>query len=84
VDKPLSFESWQAWVAHPLANIALLLFIFSLLVHAWIGGRDVAMDYIKPVAIRYVLLIGFALSLLGLALWSLRIVLLVNGGSQAL
>jgi len=78
--QPVTFETWRTWVAHPAANIALLIFIFSLLTHAWIGGRDVVMDYVKSVSARYLLLIGFALGLLILGLWSLRIVLLVSGG----
>ncbi|MBN4079227.1 succinate dehydrogenase, hydrophobic membrane anchor protein [Beggiatoa alba] len=78
----ITFETWHAWVAHPAANVALLLFIFALLTHAWIGGRDVLMDYVTSVVIRYVLLVGFALSLLVLGVWSLRIVLLVSEGSS--
>ncbi len=77
----MTFESWRAWVAHPVANVALLLFVFSLLAHAWIGGRDVVIDYVKSVAIRYVLLIVFALALIILGLWSLRIILLAGTGA---
>lgn len=77
----ISFESWRAWVAHPAVNIAFLLFVFSLLMHGWIGGRDVVMDYVKSVGLRYVLLIGFGISLLIMGLWTLRILLLV--GSSA-
>jgi succinate dehydrogenase / fumarate reductase membrane anchor subunit len=81
--EPISFVAWRAWVAHPAVNIALLLFIFSVLTHAWIGGRDVVMDYVKSVAARYVLLIGFGLGLVIMGLWSLRIILLVSGESSA-
>ena len=77
--QPISFEIWHAWVAHPAANIALLLFIFSLLLHAWIGGSDVVMDYVHSVGLRYLLLIGFGLGLSIVGLWTLRILLLVNG-----
>lgn len=77
----ITFEAWRLWVAHPAANIALLLFIFSLLLHAWIGGRDVVIDYVKSVAMRYVLLIGFGLSLVIIGLWALRTMLLVESGA---
>lgn len=79
--EPITFELWRAWVSHPAANIALLLFIFSLLIHGWIGGRDVVLDYVKSVGLRYVLLMGFGLGLVILGLWVLRILLLV--GSSA-
>ena len=77
----ITFETWRAWVAHPAVNIALLLFIFSLLMHAWIGGSDVVMDYVKSVGARYLILIGFALGLVIMGLWSLRIVLLAGSSS---
>ncbi len=76
--EPLSFEVWRAWVSHPAANIALLLFFFSLLAHAWIGGRDVVIDYVNSVATRYVLLIIFGMGLIILGLWTLRILLLAG------
>jgi len=74
----ITFESWRAWVAHPAANIALLLFVFALLTHAWVGGRDVVIDYVKSAAARYVLLIVFALGLGIMGLWTLRILLLAG------
>jgi succinate dehydrogenase / fumarate reductase membrane anchor subunit len=74
----ITFETWRAWVAHPATNIALLLFVFSVLIHAWIGGRDVVIDYIKSVATRYVLLITFALGLIILGLWSMRMLISVS------
>lgn len=74
----ITFESWRAWVAHPAANIALMLLVFALLMHAWIGGRDVVIDYIQSVAARYVLLIVFALGLFVMGLWTMRILLLVE------
>jgi len=76
--EPITFETWRAWAAHPAANIALLLFVFSLLVHAWVGGRDVVIDYVKSASARYVLLIVFALGLSIMGLWSLRILLLAG------
>jgi succinate dehydrogenase / fumarate reductase membrane anchor subunit len=74
----ITFESLRAWVAHPATNIALLLFVFAVLLHAWIGGRDVVIDYIKSVAARYVLLIVFALGLVVMGMWTLRLLLLVE------
>lgn len=76
----ITFESWRAWVTHPAANIALLLFVFALLIHAWIGGRDVIIDYAKSVAVRHVLIIVFALGLIIMGLWTLRILFQVEAG----
>ena len=78
VGEPISFQLWRAWVAHSVVNIALLLFVVSLLVHAWVGGRDVVMDYVTSVPARYVLLIGFALGLIIMGLWTLRVLFSVT------
>jgi succinate dehydrogenase / fumarate reductase membrane anchor subunit len=45
----------------------------SLLLHAWIGVRNILMDYVKDPALRltlYVLVMG---ALLGYAAWSVQI-----------
>jgi succinate dehydrogenase / fumarate reductase membrane anchor subunit len=76
--EPITYEVWRAWVSHPVVNIALILFIFALLLHAWVGIRDVIMDYVNSVPLRYVLLISFGLSFISMALWTLRTLLLVT------
>lgn len=75
----INYPAWRAWVAHPVINIALLMFVFALLLHMWVGGRDIAMDYLKPLLLRYVALIGFAVSLLAMAFLSMRILFTVTG-----
>jgi succinate dehydrogenase / fumarate reductase membrane anchor subunit len=76
--QPITYHAWRLWVAHPVANIALLLFVLALLLHAWIGGRDVVIDYIHSVAGRYVALIIFALGIIIMGLWSLRLLISVT------
>lgn len=72
----ITYTAWETWAAHPAVNVALILFVASLLLHAWIGIRDVILDYVKPVVVRYVLLVLIALTLLSLALWALKTLLL--------
>ena len=77
-DGPVTYEIWRAWVSHPISNLALVLFIFALLLHAWVGIRDVIMDYVSSVTLRYVMLISFGLCFISMALWTLRTLLLVT------
>jgi len=42
-------------------------------VHAWIGVRDIFMDYIKPMGVRLTLQIGVILALLVYGLWAITI-----------
>ncbi|MEP6965387.1 MAG: succinate dehydrogenase, hydrophobic membrane anchor protein [Polaromonas sp.] len=75
VDAPHSYEAWRGWILDTPVLIATALFFVALLLHAWVGLRDVALDYVKPLALRVGVLAALAFGLAGLALWMLRILL---------
>jgi succinate dehydrogenase / fumarate reductase, membrane anchor subunit len=70
----VTFARWQAWSAEPLGATALMLLAAALLAHAWVGIRDVLLDYVKPFALRSLLLALCALGLMALAVWTAIIV----------
>ena len=72
---PDGYGEWKALVSGRIMQLATLLFIASLLYHAWVGIRDVLMDYIKPVSVRFALQIGVILSLVVYMGWSILILL---------
>lgn len=76
--EPVTYESWRNWVAQPLANMSLVLFVLAVILHGWVGIRDIIMDYVKPVRMRYLLLISFGLLFSGTGLWVLRTLLTVT------
>ena len=45
-------ESWRTLFSSRLFRIATFLFMVSLAWHAWVGMRNITMDYVKPLAIR--------------------------------
>ena len=49
------FSGWSGVFEPAWMRVALFLFLLSVLYHAWIGVRDIYMDYIKPVAVRLAL-----------------------------
>ncbi len=73
----LSWQDWRAFNGHPLVAVGTALFFAALLVHAWVGVRDVLVDYVPHSAIRLVLLIGIATLLVAMAIWSSFILLSV-------
>jgi succinate dehydrogenase / fumarate reductase, membrane anchor subunit len=73
---PVTFAQWQAWSAQPLGAVALLLAAMAVLAHAWVGIRDVVLDYIHPVTLRLALLAAVAAALVLLALWIFLIVVI--------
>ena len=72
---PLSYNNWFSLFSQPLVLIATVLFYLSLLIHAWVGIRDVLVDYAKPSSVRFVLLTGLAFALTAMATWLLLIVI---------
>ena len=66
---------WRAWIAQPLAASALLLAAAALFIHAWVGIRDVVLDYVQPLALRLTIMTLVAAGLLALAAWTGFIVL---------
>ena len=78
VDPPVSYGAWRAWVGNPGVGVAALLFFAALLMHAWVGLRDVTLDYVKPLAARVAVLALIAIALLGAGAWVFRILWLVR------
>ena len=75
---PADYAAWRDWVAQPLVSLAMLLFFASLLLHAWVGIRDVIIDYVHPTAIRVSLLTVIGFGLVGCAAWALKIIILAQ------
>lgn len=72
---PRSYEQWHGWITDPVMTIATAIFFWALLVHAWVGLRDVIIDYVDAFAARFVLLGLLGLTLAGLGLWVARLLL---------
>jgi succinate dehydrogenase / fumarate reductase membrane anchor subunit len=70
---PLSYGVWRSLLAAWWMWLSVCLFSLSVMLHAWIGVRDILMDYIKPTGIRLMLEVLFILALAYYAVWALRI-----------
>jgi succinate dehydrogenase / fumarate reductase membrane anchor subunit len=77
---PADHAGLVAWAGSPWIAVGLLVFIPLLLAHAWVGIRDVLIDYVKPLAPRVALLALFALIFLASGLWALQALILVQVG----
>ena len=73
---PDSYQDWRDWVSDPFQGVGLMLFFAALLIHAWIGVRDVLIDYVHPIMVRIGLLTLTALCLIGSGLWVARVIFL--------
>lgn len=70
-----TYQAWSQWISEPLVSIAVALFFGALLLHAWVGLRDVILDYMHNTALRLlaysVVITGYG----GIAFWLVRILL---------
>jgi succinate dehydrogenase / fumarate reductase membrane anchor subunit len=75
---PSSYLEWRTMMANSFVGITTTLFFLSLLTHAWVGMRDVIMDYVHFDGIRLALLTGVGFALLATAIWIMKILLTVS------
>lgn len=73
VSPPLDYIGWKAFIAAPGMSVATLLLFGLLLLHAWVGMRDVVMDYVHAYATRLALLIAVAGVLTVMGVWVVQI-----------
>ena len=71
---PLEFTSWHGWLEMTFNKVVVILFFIAIFFHAWVGSRDVVIDYVHPVAIRFVLLTAILGGLVAMSVWLLLII----------
>jgi succinate dehydrogenase / fumarate reductase, membrane anchor subunit len=69
----IDYAGWQALFSSTAFRIVTLIFALSLFWHAWIGARDIWMDYIKPTALRLTLEVLTVLALVAYTGWVVAI-----------
>ncbi len=65
--------AWSGLFAGGVMRSVTLLALLALFAHAWVGVRDIVMDYVKPVAARLPIYALVLLALLLYAIWSVQI-----------
>ena len=75
---PEGYAAWRDWFADPLMGIATLVFVLAILLHAWVGIRDVVIDYVWNTPARVTLLALVGLTLVACGLWASQSLILVR------
>ena len=75
-DVSWSYEGWKDWLYNPFNTTVVGIFVIALLFHAWIGMRDVVLDYVHNIMFRIFILALLLGVLIGSGLWVFRILLL--------
>ena len=69
----MSYQKWSGIFAHQWMKVLTFVAIVAIIWHAWVGVRDVLMDYVKPLAARLVLQVAAIAWLVGCAGWALQV-----------
>jgi succinate dehydrogenase / fumarate reductase, membrane anchor subunit len=64
---------WVALFGNAAFKLASFLFMVALAYHAWVGMRNIYMDYIKPVAVRLTLQTLTIVVLIAYLGWTIQI-----------
>lgn len=67
------FEDWKALFSQGWLRIGMLLFFLCLFLHAWVGMRDILMDYVHSTGLRLTLQVLVLMSLAVYAFWAVAI-----------
>jgi succinate dehydrogenase / fumarate reductase membrane anchor subunit len=70
---PVSYGVWRDLFAQGWMRVATLLFAASLAWHAWVGVRDILMDYVKPAGLRLALEVLVVLTIAAYVGWTIQI-----------
>ena len=69
----VDYDVWTALFANNVMRSFALLFLLSVFYHAWIGVRDIVMDYVKPASVRLLVHVAVILALVMYVIWSVQI-----------
>jgi len=70
----MGYYKWSGIFASQWMKVLTFVVIVSLALHAWVGVRDIWMDYVKPVGIRLGLQVFSIVWLLGCAGWAVQVI----------
>jgi succinate dehydrogenase / fumarate reductase membrane anchor subunit len=70
---PIGYDKWAGIFSSQWMKVLTFVVIVSLAWHAWVGIRDIWMDYIKPVGVRLVLHLVSIVWLVGCAGWAVQV-----------
>lgn len=68
-----TYEGWAGLFAQQWFKLISAVTLFGLFFHAWVGVRDIWMDYVKSVGLRLTLQVATIVWLIACAAWSVQI-----------
>jgi succinate dehydrogenase / fumarate reductase membrane anchor subunit len=70
---PVDYMNWHLLFGHTWMKVATMLFVASLMLHAWVGMWTIFTDYVKPYGLTVFLNVLVILLLTTCFFWALTI-----------
>jgi succinate dehydrogenase / fumarate reductase, membrane anchor subunit len=70
---PLGYERWAGIFSAQWMKVLSFTVVVALAWHAWVGMRDIWMDYVKPVGMRLVLQVATIVWLVACTGWAVQV-----------
>ncbi|MCP2040928.1 succinate dehydrogenase / fumarate reductase membrane anchor subunit [Neisseria sp. HSC-16F19] len=71
---PDSYDAWRAFFAQTWVRLLTQVTFIAVALHAWVGIRDLWMDYIKPFGLRLTLQVATIVWLVGCVVYSVKVI----------
>ena len=69
----LEYAAWKATFANEAFRLATFIVMVAALWHAWVGVRNILMDYVKPVGVRLAMQVAVIALLVAQVGWTIQI-----------
>ena len=70
---PMGYDKWAGMFSHQWMKLLTLVVILSLLMHVWVGMRDILMDYVTGAGLRLMLQVLTIVWLVGCSGWAVQV-----------
>jgi succinate dehydrogenase / fumarate reductase membrane anchor subunit len=68
------YQDWKTLFGCTWVRVISTVTVLALLLHAWVGVRDIWMDYVKPLGLRLTLHVATILWLVGSFVYAVKVV----------
>ena len=69
----MGYDRWSGMFSRQWMKVLTFTVVVALIVHVWVGMRDIWMDYVKPVGVRLTLQALTIVWLVGCAGWAVQV-----------
>jgi len=69
----LDFITWRSLFVHTWMRVPTFVCLLAVYFHAWVGMRNILMDYVKPTTLRLCLQVIVIVALVAYTVWTVQI-----------